>query len=245
MCAHFTLKATADQISKKIGIKVPQDLNFDISVRGYMKTEMAPIVLFEDGKTVVKNAYFSLCPSWSKEFPCQFSTYNARLERINPKTGKEEYIFQVPSWKESFNNGKTCLVPMQKAIESSYFGTHAGNMIGFKIKNDDIFFATGIYSEYVNKDNGEIFETFTLLTDSPYPFFFNAGHDRSIVVIDYENYDEWLKNKKLMPIDRFNFLRENRISLDWEVEVERPLKSGWEKRAPTNEEISTIKIWRK
>lgn len=244
MCAQFVLKINADQISKKFGIKISNDIDFNISPRGFLKTDLAPIIIFENNKLIIKESCFSLCPSWSKDFPCNFTTYNARLERVNSKTKKTEYIYQVPTWKDSFNSGKTCLIPMQKAIESSYFGTHAGNMIGFKLKNDEVYYALGIFNEWVNKSTGEIHNTFALLTDDPYAFFFKSGHDRSIFLIDDSKINQWLEDSQMKPQDRFNFLRNNRIDKNWEVEIERPLKEGWQKRAPSADEIYAIKTFR-
>lgn len=244
MCAHFTLKAKATEIGNKFGIKVAEELSFDFLARGYIKTESAPIVIFDDGEMVLKNALFSLVPSWSNEFPCKFTTYNARLERLNPKSGKTEYIYQVPTWKESFNNAQTCLIPMSGAIESSYFGTQAGNMVKFFKKDESIFYCLGLYNNWLNKNTGEVKETFTLLTDNPYQFFFNSGHDRSILVINDSNHEQWLSDKKMAPEKRFQFIRNKRVNLDWSVVKERPLKDGWQKRAPTKEEIKAIEVWK-
>lgn len=79
MCALYTLNTKASELARRFDIEVSDDLIFDLSVRGFIKTEQAPIILFENNQLVVKEAYFSLVPTWSKEFPCQFSTYNARL----------------------------------------------------------------------------------------------------------------------------------------------------------------------
>lgn len=244
MCAHFTLKAKASEIGNKFGIKISEALTFDFLVRGYLKTEIAPIILFEKGKPVLKNAIFSLVPSWSTEFPCKFTTYNARLERVNPKSGKLEYIYQVPTWKESFNNAQTCLIPMSGAIESSYFGTQAGHMVKFLTQDESVFYCLGLYNNWTNKTTGEIKETFTLLTDNPYKFFFDSGHDRSVLVIDESHQEQWLSDKAMSPEKRFQFIRKSRVNRDWSVVKERTLKAGWEKKAPSSEEIRSIAIWK-
>lgn len=244
MCAHFTLKAKATEIGNKFGIKISEELSFDFLVRGYLKTESAPIIIFENGKLVLKNALFSLVPSWSAEFPCKFTTYNARLERLNPKSGKTEYIYQVPTWKESFNNAQTCLIPMSGAIESSYFGTEAGHMVKFFNKEESVFYCLGLYNNWTNKTTGEVKETFTLLTDDPYKFFYDSGHDRSVLVIDDSSHEQWLGDNKMSPEQRLQFIRKKRITLDWNVTKERPLKDGWQKKAPRVEEIKSISIWK-
>lgn len=245
MCAQFVLKAKANELAKRFGITIPQPIDgWEIRPRGFIKTDLAPVIVFKDKQIQIREMAFSLCPTWSKEFPCKWSTYNARMERPNEKNnGEPEYIYQIPTWREAFTKGQTCLVPMNSAIESSYFGTHAGKMIRLNVKNDELFFVAGLWSDWVDKSTGEVKETFTLITDDPYDFFFKCGHDRSVFVINEEASLEWLRNEKFKPKERFDFLRENRISLDWDVSVDREMAKGWEKRKPTEDEIKSVKVW--
>lgn len=245
MCAQFTLKIKANDLALRFGIKLPEkffEKNFDLRVQGYLKTDEAPVVRANDkGDLEVVMMKFSLCPSWAKEFPVKFSTYNARMERVSG--GRHEKIFEVPTWRQSFSKGQTCLVPMNAAIESSYFGLSAGKMIQFQTNNSSTFYAAGLWDSWMDKNTGEVIESFTLITDDPYKFFFEHGHDRSVFVIEPESHTRWLTDKTMKPEARFNFLRENRIGLDWKVEVDREMKSGWQKRAPTAKEISEINVW--
>ena len=244
MCAQFGVFTTIQDLKSEYKIHVPENFSsdFDLIVRGFMKTDLAPIIVNENNQLTLKAAHFSLVPHWASEFPVKFSTYNARMERANPKTGEPEFIYQVPSFRDSFNHGHTCLVPMNYAVESTYFGKSAGNMVKFSQKGGGIFLAVGLHSQYLDKATGEIRETFTLLTDDPYPFFFEHGHDRSIFVIPTAKNEDWLF-AKMKPLERFNFLRSNRISLDWDIALERPMKKGWEKRAPTIAEVDAMRVW--
>lgn len=246
MCAQYTLNTSKEALLKKFHVQSTSVAdNWEIRPRGFMKTDLAPVIVEKDGEVQVREMAFSLCPSWSKEFPCKWSTYNARMERQNEKDSAEtEYIYEIPTWREPFNSGKTCLVPMNAAIESSYFGTHAGNMIQLKEKNDEIFFAVGLWSEWLDKATGEIKETFALITDDPYEFFYECGHDRSVFVIQPESCKDWLVNKSYSSKQRFEFLRESRINLNWDVRVDRQMAKSWQKRAPTDMEVESIKVWK-
>jgi len=245
ICAQFILKIKANELSKKFGIKLPEkhkDLVFDVRAQGFIKTDLAPVIRQNsEGDLEIAMMKFSLCPSWSKEFPVKFTTYNARMERDNK--GKIEKIYQVPTWKEAFVKGQTCLVPMNSAIESSYFGLSAGKMIQFTKKDEGTYYVAGLWSSWVNKETGETHDTFTLITDDPYKFFFEHGHDRSVFVIDESKFHAWLTNKEMKPEERFKFLRANRVSLDWDVKTDREMKTGWQKRAPSQKEIDEIKVW--
>lgn len=233
-------------MSKKFGIKLPEKIfhkEFDIRAQGFIKNHEAPVIRQnEKGQLEISMMKFSLCPSWSKVYPAKFTTYNARMERANK--GRKEKIYQIPTWKESFIKSQTCLIPINSAIESSYFGLSAGKMIRFLQQDLTTFYITGLWSQWVDKKTGEIHDTFTLITDDPYEFFFQHGHDRSIFVISDNSFQEWLENKSFSPEERFQFLRKNRISLNWIVEVDRLMKPGWEKRAPSPKEVAEITVWR-
>lgn len=240
MCSQFLQTLKPEWIREKLGVLKPQfSEKIDYRVRGFIKTDLAPVIFGENGKLEAREMMFSLCPSWAKEFPCKWSTYNARMDRP-PK----EFIYQVPTWRDSFNKGQTCLVPMTAAVESSYFGTHAGQIIQFSQKNSEIFLCAGLRSTWIDKSTGEIKDTFALITDDPYPFFFQSGHDRSVVVLPSAAANDWLLNQKMTGIERFQFLRKNRIDLDWQVKTERAMAKGWEKKAPTEKEIQEIKVWK-
>ncbi len=244
MCSQYTLKADRNQILEKLDVKDQESKPYDFRAHGYLKTDLAPVVVEMDGDIQIREMHFSLCPSWSKEFPYKWSSYNARLERPNPKKPSEtEFIYQVPTWRDAFNKGKTCLVPMTSAIESSYFGTHAGRIVSFSVKDKDFFFCAGLWSEWIDKSTGEIKETFTLLTDDPYRFFFETGHDRSVIVLESDAHKKWLTDKKLTPKERFDFIRTKRANPSWDVATDREMAKGWEKRAPSPADLQSIKIW--
>jgi putative SOS response-associated peptidase YedK len=247
MCAQFLLKIKRrellDLFPSEFNENIP--LEWDTTVRGFIKTDLAPVLVAENNNLVIKEMYFSLCPSWSKEFPYPWTTYNARMERPKPSQhNSTEYIYQTPSWHESFSKGQTCLIPMQGAIESSYFGSHAGKIIKFSQKNGDLFFAVGIYSHWVDKNTGEIKPSFALITDDPSQFFFDCGHDRSIFCINDACIETWLFDHHQTPKQRFDFLRKSRINLDWHVSTEREMKKGWEKRVPSPKELNDVTIWK-
>jgi len=261
MCASYKIR-TKKQVIEGLGISIPpafDEEDFDLLVQGYKKTDEAPVVVLENGRRALKKMYFSLCPRWSKEFPFKGSTYNARMNRSktdkktgqplkHPKTGQPltEYIFEMPAWKASFRD-RHCLAPISYAIESSYFGTHAGNMVRFLRQDEELLLSVGIWDRWIHRDTGESVESFALLTDDPYAFFYNTGHDRSFFVIPESRWDTWLQGQFASPKAAYEFLRENRMDLPWKAEIERPLEKGWEKRAPHNDEIKAIgeTVWKR
>jgi putative SOS response-associated peptidase YedK len=243
MCSQYDLKTFNNALVDN-PFKLSTEL--DSRIRGFIKTDDAPVIAYVENIIKVREMKFSLCPNWSKEFPFKASTYNARLDREREdKSGNINFekIFEAPTWRTPFSKGQTCLVPMSNAVESSYFGTHAGQIVKFSPEDHSVFYAVGIWDSWLNKSTGELIYSYALLTDKPYKEFFNAGHDRSIILLEKNKHEEWLENKNKSATARYDFLKENRVSLNWTVETEREMKSGWEKRAPSDEEISLIESW--
>jgi putative SOS response-associated peptidase YedK len=246
VCAQFLINIKLKELLTMFPLEASDDLplEWNTTFRGFIKTDLAPVLIAENNKLVLRQMNFSLCPSWSKEFPYPWTTYNARMERPKSSLPSEpEFIYQIPTWRESFTRGQTCLVPMQGAIESSYFGTHAGKIIQFSQKNKELFFAVGIFATWVDKKTGEIKPSFALITDNPNQYFYDCGHDRSIFCLSDSSFETWLFDLSQSPRQRFDFLRKNRINLDWDVSIEREMKNGWQKRAPSQKEIEAVKVW--
>lgn len=169
----------------------------------------------------LKTMNFSLVPSWSKTPKVKFATHNARLDTILEK----------PTWRGPFVK-KHCLVPITEFVESiTEIGKPlAGNMVRFRERSGDLIVAAGIYDEWVNNETGEVLESFAILTTEPPPFVFDVGHDRCPVFIKKEHYKDWLHytgdGKGALEL-----LSSAHREITFEVEIDRPLKPGWEKRA--------------
>jgi hypothetical protein len=99
-----------------------------------------------------------------------------------------------------------------------------------------------LWNDWFNPLTGEFIPTFTLLTDEPDSTVFAHGHDRSIIPIGHSDWMSWLQDA-MDASSRVHFLRSHRIQPEWTVAVERDLKLGWQKRAPSPDEIAQIKVW--
>lgn len=262
MCASYIIRTTRRQIFENFSVEIRDDTgrdHWDTLVQGFMKNHPAPVLIFKNGEYVLKEMHYSLCPRWSREYPFRASTYNARMNRpkreraakrslFEQATAKPEleYIYEMPAWRASFKD-RHCLVPVTSAIESSYFGRYAGHMVRFSRANKELFFAVGIWDEWTNRDTGEVIDSFTMITDDPYPFFFESGHDRSILLIESAAQPAWLENTFANVRVAYDFIQANRVDTDWQAESEREMKPGWKKRAPDDEEIAELRdsVWRK
>lgn len=219
MCSTYTLKTDADELLKIFEkIKTKPD---EIIEGRFTVNQMAPVI----SKFGLQSMNFSLIPSWSKERKVKFATHNARLFDEDGKTP----IYKKPTWRGPFSNNH-CIVPISKFIEPIYTGNFAGNMVRFY--GDQLMYAAGICDSWVDKNTGEVVDSFSILTDDPVKFVANVGHDRTPIFISEKAAKEWLTLKE-SPDDLVAFLRSNRAEpRKWEVEIDRAMKAGWEKRIP-------------
>ena len=212
MCAQFDLKILADELSLKYGIQVPQDFNFDHRVMPHAK---AP-VLTKDGFKMMK---FSLLPSWSRESKIKFATHNSRIETIEEKA----------TWRGPFKKNH-CLVPISRFIEPIYKDDFKGFMVAFSDTKSEIMTAVGIYDSWVNKETGEVIDSFAIVTTEPPEFIKKIGHDRCPLFLKESAFSTWLKVNDSESEQTKEFLLKNQKQLEFRVVKDREMRPGWEKR---------------
>lgn len=197
----------------------------NVKNRGQISDEMLDLQVYPHGnfpviysseseERLVENMRYSLVPRWSKVEKPKFATYNARLETISEK----------PTWSKPLEEHR-CLVAFNGFFESCYGGTHDGHIVKFNRPEGALMIAAGIFDNWVNKESGEVIDSFAIVTTQPSPFIEATGHDRSPLFLDDSDWDEWLGNEK-QPAQKWSqFLKERGKIIDLEVESIRPLKS--------------------
>lgn len=179
----------------------------------------APVIVDHDGVIDVTPMRFSLIPSWSKEPKVKFATHNARLESIDEK----------PTWRGVFGK-KHCLVPLTDFIEPIYDGEFAGYMVAFHAQTGDVLYAAGVWDDWVNRETGEVIQSFAIITHDPPEFIQQIGHDRCPVFLDEEAGQEWLQSVGTPSPRLKEFLLQHPAHLNLAVDKHRQMKPGWEKR---------------
>lgn len=216
MCAQFTLKIKATDLSLKYGIKLPENLE-DIDER-FLPYKTAPVIVEQNEVQKLVAMQFSLVPSWSKDSKVKFATHNARIETVTEK----------PTWKIPFDRFH-CIIPMTSFYESAYEGPEAGHIIEFSQSQDELLFAAGIFDVWSDtKENKNLF-SFSILTTEPDQFIIEHGHDRTPIFLKYSDAKVWLTLKD-QPQKMIEFLKDKNLKPELKVKIDRPLKAGWEKR---------------
>lgn len=193
---------------------------YETQTQRILPYRLGPVIVCDRGKRRTLPMSFSLVPSWSKEPKVKFATHNARIESITEK----------PTWKIPFQY-QHCLVPMDGFFESVYEGPMAGNVIQFVPTHQKTLYAAGIFDYWKHPlDSAKNFFSYSVLTREPSNFILQHGHDRTPIFLNDTSAFDWLDLiKKDNEFIRSELLH-NAVHPELKVEIDRPLKAGWEKR---------------
>lgn len=240
MCAEFTVGHPLELQELLTVMHIIKNIMQEQEYGRVYPRGQAPIIALNEQRQLhMIDAEFSLIPSWwdpdkapkkSKSRRPPFATHNARLETIAEK----------PAFKNSFVQNH-CLVPIKSFFESSLFGSQfAGNRI--ELKSNSYLLAAGCYAHWTDKQTGEVVTSFTIITHTPSRQILEAGHDRMPVFLDRHEAVRWLQLEKSKATQLVEFLHQHNIrkQLHLQIEVDRVLKEGWKKNAPSEVEIAEL-----
>lgn len=143
-------------------------------------------VLTSDSPSLFTMLNWGLIPHWTKNPEIRSKTLNARLETIN----------EVASFKDVTQ--KRCILPVTGFYEWKWLDSKGKRKEKYLIrtKNDTIFGLGGLYSHWINPEDGKEINTFSLLTTEANPFMAEIHNikKRMPLIMDAENAKTWLKN---------------------------------------------------
>ncbi|MGI8542643.1 MAG: SOS response-associated peptidase [Aridibacter sp.] len=127
------------------------------------------------------NLKWGLIPHWSKDDSFASKLINARAETLAEKA----------SFREAYKK-RRCLIPASGFYE--WENTPSGKQPHyFYLKDKDIFGFGGLWEEWLDKESGELIETFTIITTEANEVL-EPIHNRMPVIIKENDYEEWLNN---------------------------------------------------
>ena len=185
MCSNYEAVSRADRLLSFFGV-VRQDSEFPILA---WPTGLAPFIrLAEDGSgnRRVDDGTFGLLPAFAKEIAYGRKTYNARTETVAT----------LPSFRSAWKQGKRCIVPAEAIFEPNW---ESGKAERWRIQQpgEVPMGIAGIYERWTSPEGEQMF-SFAMLTVNAdgHPVmsrFHKPGDEkRMVVILDPEQYDEWL-----------------------------------------------------
>ncbi len=178
MCGRYTL--TAEYFRIQVHFHVDREAPFDWRPRyNIAPTQLAPVILQDDGNRVVRLLRWGLVPSWAKELSIGNRMINARSETAAEK----------PSFRSAVK-ARRCLVAADGFYEWRKVGS---TKVPMWIHRPDrsVFGFAGLWETWKPPTGGEPVQTFTLLTREASEAL-RSVHDRMPVVVPGDLEDGWL-----------------------------------------------------
>lgn len=198
MCFHSKQTKSAMELQSRFNASFENAGNYMPSVYNGFQHPKTPVIT---NKKVDKIQLFNwgLIPHWAKDDSIKKNTLNARIETICEK----------PAFRNSVNN--RCLVLVNGFFEWQWLDEKGKKKQKFEIAlpNNDPFALAGLYSEWIDKNTGEIINTYTVLTTVANELMskIHNSKKRMPIVLTPENEINWLcgqqaimQNDKLLAI---------------------------------------------
>lgn len=183
---------------KSFAQKDPKNYKF-VEEDGRIFTKIwAPLIIHHKGKREIRPMRYQLLPHF-----CETNKYT----RINPKTNRSveikntynarmESLLSGKAWQKPFTNYHAILptISFYEWVESE------GNklVLEFKPKTKEHMNIACLYDNWFGED-GEIIQSFAIVTRNPEPEVLEAGHDRTPVNLSHEDLDKWLITENKQP----------------------------------------------
>ena len=188
MCFHNSMSAKAVKLAARYGrksdvVEIYQDiLNEQYHVSAFTFPKY-PIITTSDEIQVFN---WGLIPFWIKT---EEDTDEIRRMTLNARA---DTIFEKPSFREPIMK-KRCIVPSTGYFEWRHEGT---KKIPYYIylKDEPIFSMAGIYDRWLDKETGEEYSTFSIITTDTNPltdYIHNTKH-RMPAILSKDNEEKWL-----------------------------------------------------
>ena len=149
-------------LEKKLGATYPKklgQLKVKYSVSGYSHPDLPILTAEQPDEFQLYN--WGLIPKWTPnpELAKQYSKNNLN--------SKSETIFEKPSFNGPIKKQR-CIIPVTGFFEWRDFNKNKYPYL-IKLKDEEIFCLAGIYDTWVNKETGELKNTFSIITTEANP----------------------------------------------------------------------------
>lgn len=164
-----------------------------------------PVITLKEPKKV-QAYHWGLIPHWVKTIE------EANKIRTQTLNAKAETIFEKPSFR-TYAQGNRCLALVDGFYEwMEYKKKKYPHYV--HLKNNEVFAFAGLYNHWVDKETGELFKTFCIITTDANPFMARIHNTkkRMPVIFTKDQWNAWLDpelkkeeiQSMLLPCDETN-----------------------------------------
>lgn len=155
--------------------------------RGEIQWSRLPVVRADESGRRIGELVWPLIPHWLKGDLPKFSTANCRSEQDQPFSAT---VAGKPAFRNAWKNSQRCLVPFSWFYE---WDQRTRPRQPWRIMPVDrpVLAMAGLWDRSQPPD-GEAIDSFTIVTTEPNRLLTEIGHHRSPVVLEPEEWDDWL-----------------------------------------------------
>ena len=187
MCFHYAMSKDAQTLENRFKAqfkqsKTPLEKKFHASA--FLYPEM-PVISSNEPDAIVLYKW-GLIPSRTK------TKEDAAKIKSMTHNAKSETVFELPSFRNAIKRSR-CLVPAEGFYEWREFQKKKYPYF-ITLKDSQIFSFAGISEQWLDKETGEILNTFSILT-TPANDFMAQIHNNKLrmpVILNQENEAEWI-----------------------------------------------------
>lgn len=161
MCYNISAKKAPQELEKRFQAKVAEGetISPHYYLSGFNHPKTPVIASIEP--TMIRNYHWGLIPAFCQNIKA------AKEMMVKTLNAKSETIFSLPSFKNSIRQ-KRCLILTDGFYEWRTIGKQKYPYY-IHAKNNEPFAFGGIYNDWLNKDTGEIINTFSIITTEANP----------------------------------------------------------------------------
>lgn len=184
MCYHYSLSKQQEAISKVLQAEWEMPFEPIYHISGFAFAPMPVITQQEPNK--VQAYQWGLIPHWVKT--------SAEAQKIRAQTlnAKAETLFEKPAFRTYVLHNR-CLVLSDGFFEwMDYKKKKYPHYV--HLKNNELFAFAGLYAHWTDKETGELFRTFTIITTDANPLMAKIHNTkkRMPVILQQDQWSTWL-----------------------------------------------------
>ena len=186
MCYNISAKKQPQELEKRFKVKIAEGVSVSphFYLSGFNHPKMPVISSVQP--TLIQNYQWGLIPSF-----CQ-TMKDAKDMMTKTLNAKSETVFSLPSFKNSIIE-KRCLILVDGFYEWRTIGKQKYPYYIYTKDNEPFAFG-GIYNDWVNKETGEIINTFSIITTEANPLMAKIHNLklRMPLILSKETEQDWL-----------------------------------------------------
>lgn len=188
MCFHSQQSKSAQELEHRFKARFDDALNYEPSTYNAFQFPKTPVITHQESDKI-QLFQWGLIPFWAKDDSIKKNTLNARIETIHEK----------PSFRNVTKNH--CLILSDGFFEWQWLDLKGKikQKYALNLPNNSLFAFAGLWSEWLDKNTGELVQTYTILTTEANDLMgqIHNTKKRMPVILSEESEQDWLKGAEL------------------------------------------------